>query len=123
MDRFFIAQRVRILHHPAHPELDGHAGRIVGYVTEVRRRGEPIGPDRHWLVAPEDFDGSPPARTTRAFVVAAAQLEALPPEGMAAVAWRECLWQPEQVPELVEVPRSMSAQQRLLRALARRFER
>jgi hypothetical protein len=122
MDRFFIGQRVRILLHPWHVELDGRAGRIVGRIAVVRRRGQPVGSDSHWLVAPEDIDGTPPARTSRAVAVAATQLEPLPPEGMVAVEWIDCAWQPEQVLIPVEVPRS-TAQQRALRALARRSER
>jgi hypothetical protein len=123
MDRFFIAQRVRIVRHPTQPELRGQPARIVGRLTVVRRRDQPVGVDSHWLVAPELPDGTPPARTSRAYVVATAPLEPLPPEGMATAEWVDCLWQPEQVPEPVEIRQAPSAQRRLLRALARRFVR
>jgi hypothetical protein len=123
MDRFFIAQRVRILRHPRQPELEGQAGRIVGRITRVRRRDQPLGEDSHWLVAPDGVDGAPPTRTTRAIALAAEQLEPLRPEGMVAVEWIDCAWQPEQVPEMVEVRRASGAQRGLLRSLARRFER
>ena len=123
MERFFIGQRVRILCHPALRGLEGCAARIVGRITEVRRRNQPIGIDNHWLVAPEGEDGSPPERTSRAFVVACTQLEPLQPEGMAPVAWSDCVWQPEQVLVYVEVPRRAAAPHALVRALAKRFGR
>lgn len=123
MDRFFVGQRVRILCHAALPALGGQPARIVGRITEVRRSNQPIGTETHWLVAPEGNDGSPPARNSRAFVVARAQLEVLPPEGMARTRWDECAWRPATVAEKVEIPRSVAAQQRVLRALAKRFGR
>ena len=123
MDGFFIGQRVRILHNPAHPHHDGQPARIVGRVTRVRRRDEPIGADTHWLVAPESPDGRPPSRLSRTFVIAVAHLEPCAPEGMAPARWDDCAWRPERVPELVAIPRTVGAQQRVLRALARRFGR
>ena len=123
MDRYFVGQRVRILCHAALPALGGQPARIVGRITAVRRCNQPIGSDTHWLVAPEGNDGSPPARDSRAFVIACAQLEVLPPEGMAPARWDECAWRPEAVPEKVEIPRNIAAQKRVLRALAKRFGR
>jgi hypothetical protein len=123
MDRFFIGQRVRILCHLALPALGGRPARIVGHITRIRRSDQAFGIDTHWLVAPEDPDGGPPARSSLAYVIGKAQLEPLPPEGMRPVEWIDCAWQPEQVPAVVEVPRSVSAQQRVLKALARRFGR
>jgi hypothetical protein len=122
MDRFYIAQRVRILAHPAYPQLDGQVGRIVGRIRVVRRSEPPVEVDSYWLVSAEGEYGDPPSPASPAFVLADAQLETCPPEGAAAVEWIDCAWRPEQVPEPVEVPRPRGAQ-RLLRALARRFER
>lgn len=123
MDRFYIGQRIRILHNAARPELDGRAARIVGRIVEVRRRNPHIGSEGDWLVAPESHDGTPPPRWSLAYVVASAELESFPPEGMARVEWIDCAWQPEVVRDVVEVPRNVRAQQRVLRALAKRFGR
>jgi hypothetical protein len=123
MDRYFIGQRVRVLCHAVQPALGGRPARIVGRITQVRRCNQPIGIDTHWLVALEGADGSPPTRTSRVFVIACTQLQPLPPEGMVPARWEDCAWRPETVPELVMTARRAVAQQRVLRALAKRFGR
>ena len=117
MDRLFVGQRVRLRGAHTASGIDGLTGRIIARVTDRFGRALPLGTSYGWVVAPE---GSTDPRCN--YIACSVQLEALPPEGMQPVEWEDCAWQPDEVPELVRIPRRANSTQAQPRAVGRRFE-
>ena len=101
MNGLFVGQRVRIRWSITWPALSGKPGRIVARLSEAHRKLLPAGHSGEWEVAPDDWGGSASPDALGFFFPASEQLEPMLPEGMQGVSWKECEWQPDDLPEEV----------------------
>lgn len=102
MSRFHVGMLVRIRWSLTWPCLNGQTGRIVARIPDELKRHLPPGHTGEWEVAPDGWGGSASPDGLGFFYPSSEQLEPAAPEGMQAVTWEDCEWQPDGILESAE---------------------